>query len=231
MPAEEVLDEHADQQPDDRLAVVVTGADAIDPRAVAAVPDDALVIAADGGLDHALAAGLTPHVLVGDLDSVSADGRAWAETHAEIVVHPADKAATDTELALAHAVATGARRLLLVAGAGDRLDHSVAAIGALGGPLTETVAEVGGWWGPQRLHVVRPDRPVELALDPGATFSVLALHGPCRGVDVAGARWPLDDADLGPVVGLGVSNEAATPPVSVRVRTGVLTVIVPGGHR
>ena len=42
--------------------------------AVAAVPAGRHVIAADGGLDHALAAGLDPDVLVGDLDSVSADG-------------------------------------------------------------------------------------------------------------------------------------------------------------
>ena len=50
------------------------------------------VIAADGGLDHALAAGLTPAVLVGDLDSVSSDGLAWAEAHATIERHdPANR--------------------------------------------------------------------------------------------------------------------------------------------
>ena len=55
--------------------VVVTGAAPLDRRAVAAVPPRrAASIAADGGLDHARAAGLDPSVLVGDLDSISALG-------------------------------------------------------------------------------------------------------------------------------------------------------------
>ena len=33
--------------------VIVTGAAPLDARAVAAIPSDAIVIAADGGLDHA----------------------------------------------------------------------------------------------------------------------------------------------------------------------------------
>ena len=79
--------------------VVITGAAALDPRAVAAVPAGAVLVAADGGLDHARAAGLDPTVLVGDLDSVSAIGLAWASEHTTVVRHPVDKAATDTELA------------------------------------------------------------------------------------------------------------------------------------
>ena len=37
---------------------------------------------------------------------------------------------------------------------------------------------------------------VELHLEAGRTFSVLALHGPCSGVHVSGSRWGLDDAVL-----------------------------------
>src|SRR6185436_14197789 len=95
---------------------------------------DAVIVGADGGLDHALEAGLTPTYLVGDLDSVSAAGLAWAAEHAEVVRHPVDKAATDTELAVAFAAALGPSRLVLAAGAGDRVDHAVAALGALGAP-------------------------------------------------------------------------------------------------
>lgn len=228
MPAEEAVNDDRDgQRPD--CVVVVTGAAALAPEAVQAIPTGAVIVAADGGLDHALAAGLTPAVLIGDLDSVSAGARAWAEANAEIVAHPADKAATDTELALAHAASMGPSRLLMLAGAGDRVDHTIAAIGALGSPATAAVPDVGGWWGTQEIHVVRPGRRVQIDAEPGTTFSVLAVHGPCAGVDVAGARWPLADADLGAVVGLGVSNEVATSPVSVAVRHGVLTLMISGG--
>ena len=59
-------------------AVVVIGGGALSTRAIDAIRPDAVVIAADSGLDHAVAAGLRPAVLVGDLDSISASGRMWA---------------------------------------------------------------------------------------------------------------------------------------------------------
>jgi thiamine pyrophosphokinase len=207
--------------------VVVTGAAPLDRRAVAAIPRDALVVAADGGLDHARAAGLAPHVLVGDLDSVSAVGLAWAQDHAEIVRHPVDKGATDTELAIAHAAACAPQRLLLVAGGGDRLDHAVAALGALGAPTLAAVASLEAWWGADQLHVLHAPRTVELPLPRGTVFSVLAMHGPADGVSVSGARWPLVDHHLEPLVGLGVSN-VAEDTVTVAVRDGIVTVVVPG---
>ena len=50
--------------------VVVIGGGALSPRAVTDVLPDATIIAADSGLDHAVAAGLRPTVLIGDLDSI-----------------------------------------------------------------------------------------------------------------------------------------------------------------
>ncbi len=210
--------------------VVVTGAAPLDPVAVAAIPPGAVIVAADGGLDHARAAGLAPGVLVGDLDSVSAAGLAWARDHAEVHPHPADKSSTDTELALTHAVERAPERVILVAGRGDRFDHTAAAVGALGGAVLAPIAAVEGWWGTDHVTVARPGRPVHLDQPAGTTFSVLALHGPCRGVTVTGARWPLAGADLDPLVGLGVSNQVSAPPVTVAITRGTVTVVVPGGH-
>lgn len=214
---------------DMKTVVIVTGASSLDARAVAAVPADAVIVAADGGLDHARAAGLDPDVLVGDLDSVSALGLAWASEHADVVRHPIDKAATDTELAIAHAAGLCPDRILLIAGLGDRLDHAVAALGALGAPGLDAVDALEAWWGPDQLRVVHGPGRATLQLPAGATFSVLALHGPADGVTVVGARWPLTDHRLEPIVGLGVSNQVAEPPATVAVDRGILTVVVPGG--
>lgn len=212
------------------VVVVVTGGAPLDPAAVADLPDDAIFVCADGGLDWAKAAGLVPNVLVGDLDSVSAEGLAWADAHAVVVRHPVDKSATDTELAIDHALSLGSRRLVLIAGPGDRLDHTVAAIGALGSPSLDHLDSVESWWGADRLYVATPRRPVRLDAPSGTTFSALAMHGPCRGVDITGARWPLAGADLDPLVGVGVSNQVLDAPVGVTIRAGVLTVIVPGAQ-
>jgi len=210
--------------------VVVTGGASLAPIAIASIPDEPTIIAADGGLDYARAAGLEPEALVGDLDSVSTIGLAWATAHIDVHRYPADKLATDTELAIAHALTLNPNRLVLLAGAGDRIDHTVAALGALGAPALDRVGVVEAWWGTDHLFLATSTRPVTLAEPAGTTFSVLAMHGPCHGVDIVGARWPLSDADVGPLVGLGVSNQVGDEPVDITVRDGVLTVMIPGAQ-
>lgn len=119
---------------------------------------------------------------------------------------------------------------MLVAGGGDRLDHAIGAIGALGHRSLDHIAVVDACWGDDEIHVVRPHRPCTLQLAAGTTFSVLATHGPCRGVTIANARWPLDDVELAPLVGIGISNEAGADPVTIAVTDGTATVIVPGAQ-
>ena len=137
-------------------------------------------------------------------------GLAWASEHTEVVRHPVDKAATDTELA------DRPRRLLSTPTASCSWPARATASttpsppSARSAPGAGRVGSLEAWWGNDQLHVVhgpaRRPRPAA-----GTTFSVLAMHGPCAGVTVDGARWPLDDHDLAPLVGLGVSNQVATP--------------------
>ena len=96
--------------------VVVTGGDAFDPAlaaaALASLPPDVPVIAADSGADHALGAGLSVSHLVGDFDSLHPDTLdRLAAGGTRIERHPVDKDATDLELALDAAEALGARRV------------------------------------------------------------------------------------------------------------------------
>ncbi|HEX3087638.1 MAG TPA: thiamine diphosphokinase, partial [Ilumatobacteraceae bacterium] len=106
--------------------VVVIGGGALSPRHIADIAPDAVIVAADSGLDHAVEAGLRPTILVGDLDSITAHGKMWAYAHElEIDQHPLDKASTDTELALARAVQTEATDLLVFGAIGDRFDHAL----------------------------------------------------------------------------------------------------------
>ena len=157
-----------------RTVVVITGAAPLDGRAVAAVPTDAVVVAADGGLDHARAAGIDPAVLVGDLDSVTALGLAWASEHTTVVRHPIDKAATDTELAIAYAAELEPERIVLLAGQGDRLDHAVAALGALGAPALAAVGPTRGVVG-RRPAARRPRPRVDDPRPPGGDDVLRAL--------------------------------------------------------
>ena len=205
--------------------VVVTGADALDDRVTSLLPADAYVVAADGGLDVALAAGLTPDVLIGDLDSVSDDGLDWADENATIERHPADKDHTDTELALRHAVERRPRRITMVGG-GGRLDHTIAALGALGAPHLTSIPELDAWWGGQHVDVVHGPARRRLQLEPGSTLSLIVFGRHCQRVRLDGVRWPLRDAQIATTVGVGVSNEVTAEDgvVSLSLSEGVLTV-------
>jgi thiamine pyrophosphokinase len=199
----------------------------LSPHAVSYVVADATIIAADSGLDHAVAAGLRPTVLVGDLDSISAHGKMWAYAHElEIDEHPVDKGSTDTELALLRAVATDADTLLVFGATGDRFDHALGTISALGNPLLARFDSIRLLLDETAVHLLHPGRSITLDLPQGSLFSLLALHGPCSGIDVTGARWPLAAASLDPSSTLGVSNET-TGLLYVAVTDGILTLVVP----
>jgi len=211
--------------------VIIAGASPLDGDVVTRLRSEAtehtVWMAVDGGLDHALAAGLEPTHLVGDLDSVTEEGLAWAARNADISRHPTDKDQTDTELALALAATLDPERITLVGG-GDRLDHTVAGIGALGALALTSVPLLDGWWQGQHLRVVHGPGVATLRLVPRSTLSLLALHGPCVRVTLSGARWELDQFDLEPLVGMGVSNEVPDGDddvdIEVTLSGGVLTI-------
>ena len=97
------------------------------------VPEGAIVIAADGGLDRARALGLEVAVAIGDFDSSAPEVVTAAEERgARIVRHPTAKDATDLELALDEALALGAKRVLVIASDGGRLDHLLGVLLLLG---------------------------------------------------------------------------------------------------
>jgi thiamine pyrophosphokinase len=207
--------------------VVVIGGGPLSPRFITDIVADATIIAADSGLDHAVAAGLRPTILIGDLDSISAHGKMWAYAHEiEIDQHPVDKGATDTELALVRAAATDATDLLVFGAVGERFDHALGTIAALGNPVLTRFQTIRFALDDIVVHVMHPGRSVTIELPQNTWFSLLAMHGTCRGVEVTGARWPLSDATLEPSSTRGISNET-TGLLHVAVVDGILTLVVP----
>ncbi|HSB86444.1 MAG TPA: thiamine diphosphokinase [Ilumatobacteraceae bacterium] len=207
--------------------VVVIGGGPLSRPCVDEVQPDAAIIAADSGLDHAVAAGLRPTLLIGDLDSITAHGKMWAYAHeVEIDQYPIDKDATDTELALRRAVMTDAADLLVLGSAGTRFDHSLGTIAALGNPLLARFENIRVLLDEVTVYVLHRGHGTDLDLPRGSFFSLLALHGACRGIDVSGAEWPLSDEVLEAWSTRGLSN-VSSDLVHIAVADGVLTVVVP----
>jgi thiamine pyrophosphokinase len=187
-----------------------------------------LSIAADGGLHHADRAGRDVDVIVGDLDSVDAGALARARlAGTEVIGHPADKDATDLELALALLIdrwdGPVPAEVLVVGGHGGRTDHLLANVLLLAAERHATL-RIRAWFGTDVVHVVRDS--VTITGGPGSTVSLLAVHGPAAGVTTSGLRFPLEGARLEAGSSRGVSNEMVGSHATVAVRDGVVVVIV-----
>ncbi len=228
------------------VVLVLGGDEAVAPMAPTAEElVGAVVVAADSGLHTALALGLRVDHLVGDLDSVDPERAAAAEAAGTVVHrHPADKDATDSELAVALVaeLALGPVPdgepippispiepipLLVLGGGGGRLDHLLADLLLLASPHLAGF-EVTARIGTTTVSVVRPGRARRLAGRAGEQVSLLPVHGPAGGVDTTGLRWPLVAADLVTGTTRAVSNELLADGATVAVEAGVLVVVQPG---
>ena len=192
------------------------------------VPDDALVVAADGGLGEANRLGVAVDLLVGDLDSASpADVESFEARGGDVRRHPVDKDATDLDLAITEAIVAGVGHVVVVGGDGGRLDHLLANAVMLASSRYAAV-DVDAVLGSSLLHVVRGRREITGVAD--ELISLLALGGPARGVRTEGLRWGLDGAVLEPGSSLGVSNRFVANRAAIEVAEGVVLAVRPGGE-
>jgi thiamine pyrophosphokinase len=214
-------------------AIVFAGSGTIAPAVRAQLPGDADVIAADSGLAVATALGVPVAHLVGDMDSIDAAAIEAAEAGGTTVQrYPDEKDATDLELALDAAIERGARKVVVVDGGGDRLDHLLGNVLLL---ASATFAGVGveAFCGSARISVARGgDPPVSIAGEPGSLVSLLPVGGPARGIVTDGLRYPLRGEELATGTSRGVSNELVAGSAAVRLSAGNLLVVQPfGGAR
>jgi thiamine pyrophosphokinase len=190
------------------------------------------VIAADEGLARARALGVSPDLLVGDLDSLAPALLRETEADGIPVLRAAvDKDESDAELALLEAVRRGATRVtVLGAFGGPRLDHALANVWLLAHPGLARV-DVRLLDARSRVTLVTAPgpggRPIrrELAGPVGATVSLFPLGGDAEGITTGGLRYPLRDEPLRTGPARGLSNVRTSPDATVTLRQGRLLVV------
>lgn len=186
------------------------------------VPEADLVVAADSGYDLAVNNGIAVDVLVGDLDSIATEP---IPRHVIVERFPADKDATDLELALRRVMSERPSRVVVVGGSGGRVDHELATASLLCSHLWNDIDELDwvtsrGW-----SYVVRGRRRIHG--DVGATISLIPMGGPALGVTTKGLKWRLKGATLEHGTTHGVSNAFSGPVADIVVSRGCLLVVVP----
>ncbi len=202
------------------FAILLGGPLTIDDR-VRALVEGARAIAADGGIAHAEALGLTPELWVGDFDSTSPDlTEKFSET--ERLPFPAEKNFTDGELAIEQAIERGAERLVLVgAFGGERTDHALShLLQAI--TLAERGLDVVLTSGVEEGAPLLPGH-LELDLPAGSLFSVIGFTA-LTGLSLGNVKYPLDKADISFGASRTISN-VAEGRVSASLKTGRALVI------
>jgi thiamine pyrophosphokinase len=183
-----------------------------------------LVICADGGASNALALGLHPQVVIGDLDSFDESLRSRLEKrHCQFIVHPACKDETDLELAVKYAMEQGAQEVFILGALGNRFDHALANVLLLAlSELRSVKAKIIG--DREEVFLIRDEALIEGQV--GDTLSLLPLTEEVTGIYTKGLEYPLENGTLYRGPARGVSNRLTAPQARVRMGQGLLLAVI-----
>ncbi len=198
--------------------VLLVGNGPIDAGAVAlAQPHCGAVLAADGGLNAALAHGLQPEAVIGDMDSCPAD---IPQMSGIKITEISDQDTTDFEKCL------GLLKAPLILGLGflgGRLDHELAALSALV-RSPQNVVLIG-----DTDLVFRLPQTTHLTLPIGTRLSTFPM-GKVSGITSQGLAWPLTGRALAPDAQISTSNHTTLPEVTLTNPAQPLLCILPRKH-
>ena len=205
--------------------LIFIGGDPPHPNVRRHLPADAFVIAADSGYAHAIAMGFVPNELVGDMDSITAvDLTDARDSNVLITEYPTDKDLSDTEIAIAVAIARHSTHITVVSGGGDRFDHVLAMVHSLASCAGTVVASL--LIGTARMSYVSNAHEFQLGTRAGDIISLIPIGGDAT-VTTSGLQWELTNSTLQSFASRGVSNVATSRSITISVTDGLLAVIEP----
>jgi thiamine pyrophosphokinase len=171
------------------------------------------LIAADGGADRAMDLGEVPRAVIGDMDSLSAAGRARL---AAVLHEVSEQETTDFEKVLSRVAAPF---LLALGVLGGQTDHGLAALSALLAARFPVLA-----LSDRDVVFAAPPR-LALHLAPGDRLSLYPLL-PVRG-ESRGLVWPIGDLAFSPSGRIGTSNRVSDGQVDLAFDGPGMIVILP----
>jgi thiamine pyrophosphokinase len=184
------------------------------------LPDD-LIICADGGTRHALAFGLIPNVIIGDMDSLP-QGFEPSTFKGEFIQVSADKNETDLELALNHALSFHPHAIVIIAALGGRLDQMLGNISLIS-DLRLSTFNIRLNDGVEEIFLCRDQANVKGGS--GDLVSLIPWGGEVSGVETENLKWPLRKETLYPYKTRGISNEMLGEEASVKIKSGLLLIV------
>ena len=178
---------------------------------------EGLIICADRGLDHALAAGVVPDIVVGDFDSAGSQ----PPEGVRVVRTIPEKDDTDTILACEVALDEGCDDIRLYCALGGRTDHTIANIQTME-MMRQRGVNVTIVGNGERIYLAH-EREVYIPKFPGYV-SVFSYGEDCT-VSEYGMKYGLVRYRLDNAYPLGVSNEVAEEVGRIIVHAGTALII------
>ena len=192
-------------------------------KARALLQSDDYIICADGGIRHALALQLKPDLIVGDMDSAGEQGLEMfraADVAIEMFSH--NKNETDLELAINRAIERNPEKIAILGALGGRLDHTLANISLLT-DLRLVAFDVRLDDGIEEIFLCR-DR-AQVHGKRGDIVSLLPWQGAVTEVATQNLQWPLRKETLYPDRTRGISNEMLQDAASISIGSGLLLIV------
>lgn len=189
------------------------------------IKNEDLIICCDGGLNFAFNEGITPHLIIGDFDSVSPQVLDFFEKKdIKINRFPQEKDYTDMEICVEFAAALDhVDEILIFGGLGGRFDHSLANANilkrAVDKGVTARLIDTNN-----TVYLIKDE--ITLSAEAGTFVSLIPLSQTVVGVTTAGLYYPLDNAEMHIGVSVGVSNKMVDETASVSIKSGYLFVIL-----
>jgi thiamine pyrophosphokinase len=181
---------------------------------------DDFILCADGGTRHALALGIIPHVIIGDLDSMPQDFQPFPET--QVIRFSADKNEIDLELAIQHALSMHPTQILIIAALGGRFDQALGNLSLITDSRLSTF-DIRLHDGVEEIFLCRDQATVTGGS--GDIVSLIPWGGEVTGVLTENLKWPLKDETLYPYKTRGISNEMLGEEASISIRSGLLLIV------
>jgi len=184
------------------------------------------IICVDGGLKAAYHAGIRPDYIIGDFDTIEPEilkDYRGKESVAIMEYNPV-KDATDTEIALEHALSLQPDEIYLIGATGTRFDHTLGNVHILKKALEVDIPTYS--IDPHnKIYMINQAHSIKKESLYGPYISLFPLTTEVTGVTLNGFKYPVEHKNLHVGSSLGISNEIIEDTAYISLEDGILIII------
>lgn len=179
------------------------------------------VIACDGASDFLKATGVIPNVIIGDLDSAKPATLKYFTKKNVVIIKVFDQNKNDLEKAILFVLSNKFKVINIIGLGGKRLDHTLNNLSILKKFHKKAKIRIyeNGFMG----EIISKSEEFECKV--GVTVSLIPLPK-AAGITTKGLKYPLRNCSLELGVREGALNEADGDFVSIKIRSGLLMVLI-----